>query len=259
MDNVIEALGRGRKKQGKGFDDIKQFVKKHHGKLAAVAGALGTIGTIALLSEMSRKKKPESLEVAVETPSRSRASSASLDRDELEVARELGLLPREKFNIRLPPPRDEEKKESRKAPPRVEEKFPKVILRPPQRDEEQKESRKAPAAIPLRPEHIQILKREQRRPSTSLLGTVAAPLPQTPPEPVKRMIPQAVPITRIKGPPPSGPPPSMSFIRRLPSLPVKKGQGKKKKPNISLLKKVMNYKVNNNVSLKEAWKAVRGY
>jgi hypothetical protein len=250
MDNVIEALGRGKKKQGRGFDDIKQFVKKHHGKLAAVAGALGTIGTIALLSGMSGKKKPENLEVAVETPSRSRASSASLDRDELEVARELGLLPREKFNIQLKlPPRVEEKKE---------DKFPKVILRPPSRDEEKKESRKASAPIPLKHELIKdYLKRTQRRPSTSLL--LAAPLPQTPPEPVKRIVPQAVPITRIKGPPPAGPPPSMSFIRRLPSLPEKKGQGKKKKPNISLLKKVMNYKVNNNVSLKEAWKAVRGY
>jgi hypothetical protein len=70
MDNVIEALGKGRKKKGKGlkedfkekFEKVKKFVKKHKEKIAGVAGALGTIGTIGALASLASKKQPKKYE-----------------------------------------------------------------------------------------------------------------------------------------------------------------------------------------------------
>lgn len=227
MDNVIEALGKGKKKNkcklsGRGWTEVKDFIKKHQGKLSAVAGALGTIATIAALSSMNKPNKKESLEVAVSTPpTRSRRlPSSDLDEEELAVAREIGLLP---------------------------------PLR-----------RTAPQAIPLKPEHRQFLREreEQKTPAKedrarALSSSSLVPLPRTPPLSSRQLVPQAIPISapKPKGPPPSLPLPKGLYVPKPP--PKKSGNGKKRKKNNSLLKQVMNYKIKHNVSLKEAWAAIK--
>jgi len=59
MDNVIEALGRGKNKQGRGLKEVKDkvvnYVKKNKGKIAATA----VIGAIALKKYLKNKKESE--------------------------------------------------------------------------------------------------------------------------------------------------------------------------------------------------------
>jgi len=241
-----ESIGLG--KSGGGLKEVKDFIKKHKGKIAAVAGALGTIASIAALASMSGKPKnpsavPQGIALSQEHKDYlERLSKIETDESKFNIRKPI--VRRYSDEFKLPPlePIVERRSDSSK--------IPEPVIMPPFADMPPLED------IPLpRTPSIQ-----SRRPSTSLL------IP--PPEPIRRPIPQAVPIKpkrpfniiEVLDPKPKQDKRSPPFTARPPPRPEKKGDGKKNKnKKNSILKQVMNYKIKNNTTLKEAWKAIRGY
>jgi hypothetical protein len=242
VSRPIESKSEG--KDGRGVKEVKDFIKKHKEKIAGIAGALGTIGSIAALAAMHKPKERRNI-MLYQPPYYPPRGLEPIQMEEVPQA--ISLTPEHRAFLR---------DQSEQKQPRVRYNY--------EIEEKQHRSRR-PSMPPLEdiPRPIQgpktkmdtLLQRINANPE--LRSRMQTEKPRLYQEYVRR-IPQAVPIKPIiRGPPPTGSPPI--FPRRLPSPPEKKGNGKKKKQNNSLLKKVMNYKVNNNVSLKEAWKAVRGY